>query len=265
MSLPGRRTQAGESLFGDPARTDPLNDRSSYGLWGGDCPCSPLPLPPPASSAPPPRTPRPPRGRRRRAIRTRTSPGRNRLSRTPFWQGFRRSLATPLSRPFCASEPLHAAPTRRERRTPPLVAPRRPRGTSSGAAIFAFGALRGPMRAGGGRERHRRARLPWGDVVAEFGRRRRRPRVDVRAHPSCGGGAAGGSAGATRQRPRGPLLRPAAGSSSHVDGRRELLGTAHDHGGAAQHGRGARERDRRSQVRVPHQVVLGAVLYGFSV
>ena len=35
--------------------------------------------------------------------------------------------------------------------------------------------------------------------------------------------------------------------------------------GTTQHGRGARERDRRPQVRVPHQVVLGAVLYGFSV
>ena len=203
MSLPGRRTQAGESLFGDPARTDPLNDRSSYG--GGDRPCSPLPLPPPASSAPPPRTPRPPRRRRRRAIRTRTSPGRNRLSRTPFWQGFRRSLATPLSRPFCASEPLHTAPARRKRRTPPLVAPRRPRGTSSGAGIFAFGALRGPRRAGGGRERHRRARLPWGDAVAEFGRRRRRPRVDVRPHPHTapapGGGRRGLFFGPLRGRP----------------------------------------------------------------
>jgi len=140
---------------------------------------------------------------------------------------------------------------------PPLVAPRRPRGTSSGAGIFEFGALRGPRRAGGGRERHRRARLPWGDVVAEFGRRRRRPRVDVRAHPSCGGGAAGGSAGATRRRPRGPLLRPAAGSSGHVDGRRELVGLLTAIGDDPSTAAGRGNADCRPQVRVPHPMPFG--------
>ena len=45
-----------------------------------------------------------------------------------------------------------------------------------------------------------------------------------RAPPSsCGAGS--------RRRPQGPLLRPAPGASGHVDGRRELLGTAHDHEG----------------------------------
>ena len=88
---------------------------------------------------------------------------------------------------------------------PPLVAPRRPCGTSSGAGIFEFGALRGPRRAGGGRERHRRARLPRGDVAAGFGRRRRRSRVDVRPHPHAapapGGGRRGLFFGPLRGRP----------------------------------------------------------------
>ena len=88
---------------------------------------------------------------------------------------------------------------------PPLVAPRRPCGTSSGAGIFEFGALRGPRRAGRGRERHRRARLPRGDVAAGFGRRRRRSQVDVRPHPHAapapGGGRRGLFFGPLRGRP----------------------------------------------------------------
>ena len=171
---------------------------------------------------------------------------------------FRRDFAGRLphfAHGCCAPQNRSTRPRRGVATHPPplvlLVLPARscgkPRGTHEEHEGSMGAAGGSPGGGGGGRERHRRTRLPRGDVAAEFGRHRRRLRVDVRAHPSC---VAGGAAAGQKFHFLKNLSLPGAGAASSArcgavrPRRRPPNGSrhAHDHGGRPEHGRGARGR-----------------------